>query len=130
MTTSRDQSATEQTESGDPGKGILRTLLNVFYGTVMLLAVLAGVLVGGSYFYFTSDLPQITSLKDYRPAIITAAPDVRDVRRVASPTCTKGRFAGPFLFLVVKTAPPPENSHHEPHIHHKQTEYQIIESQS
>ncbi|MBN1841747.1 MAG: PBP1A family penicillin-binding protein [Deltaproteobacteria bacterium] len=55
-----------------PGKkGTLRRLLYLFYGTVLLVSVFAGLFAGAAYFYFTRDLPQISSLKDYRPPIIT-----------------------------------------------------------
>ncbi len=62
---------TEDSGVGHVKKGIFRRLLFLFYGIVMVLSVLLGLFLGGAYFYFTKDLPQISSLKDYRPSIIT-----------------------------------------------------------
>lgn len=42
------------------------------YGTVIVVGVLGALSIGGVYFYFTRDLPKISSLNDYRPPIITA----------------------------------------------------------
>ena len=52
-------------------KGTLGRFLYFFYGTVLVLSLLAGLSLGGVYFYFTRDLPKISSLEDYRPPIIT-----------------------------------------------------------
>jgi len=52
-------------------KGILGRFIRLLYGTVIVLSLLAGLFLGGVYFYFTRDLPKISSLKDYRPPIIT-----------------------------------------------------------
>jgi penicillin-binding protein 1A len=49
----------------------LGRLLRFFYVGVLVVSLLAGLFIGGAYFYFTRDLPQISSLKDYRPPIIT-----------------------------------------------------------
>jgi len=43
----------------------------LIYGAVIVLSLLAGLFLGGIYFYFTRDLPRISSLEDYRPPIIT-----------------------------------------------------------
>ena len=52
-------------------KGTLGRLLSFFYATVAVLCVVAGLLIGGAYFYFVKDLPKTSSLEDYRPPIIT-----------------------------------------------------------
>ncbi|MDY6952514.1 MAG: PBP1A family penicillin-binding protein [Thermodesulfobacteriota bacterium] len=52
-------------------KGVLARLLFLFYATVAVLCVVAGLLIGGAYFYFVKDLPRTSSLEDYRPPIIT-----------------------------------------------------------
>ena len=71
VVTSKDESPTENDESKGEGKGIFKRLLYLFYGTIFVLSVFAGLFLGGAYFYFTKSLPKISSLKDYKPPIIT-----------------------------------------------------------
>ncbi|MCD6137661.1 MAG: penicillin-binding protein 1A [Deltaproteobacteria bacterium] len=52
-------------------KGQWTRVLYYFYGSLIVLSLLAGLFIGGTYFYFTKDLPRIGSLKDYRPPVIT-----------------------------------------------------------
>jgi penicillin-binding protein 1A len=52
-------------------RSIFKRFLQILYLTLCLLAVAAGVAGGGAYFYFTRDLPKISTLKDYSPPIIT-----------------------------------------------------------
>jgi penicillin-binding protein 1A len=60
----------------------LGRFVRLFYVSLVTLSLLAGVFLGGSYFYFTRDLPKISSLKDYRPPIITTVYS-DDKRKVA-----------------------------------------------
>jgi len=53
-------------------RSILKRFLQILYLTLCVLAVAGGVAGGGAYFYFTRDLPKISTLKDYSPPIITA----------------------------------------------------------
>ena len=71
MVGSQGQTRTKEIGSGRGKKGGLQRLLHIFYGAILILFVLAGLFVGGAYFYFTKDLPQISSLRDYRPPIVT-----------------------------------------------------------
>jgi penicillin-binding protein 1A len=71
MAKSKNESLDKKRAPGQSRSGALRRLLYVFYGLILVLSVLAGLFLGGAYFYFTKDLPQISSLKDYRPPIIT-----------------------------------------------------------
>ncbi len=71
MLRSQDQTWAEEKGSARGKKGCLPTLLRIFYAAVLVFFVLAGFFVGGAYFYFTKDLPQISSLRDYCPPIIT-----------------------------------------------------------
>jgi penicillin-binding protein 1A len=71
VVTPKDDSPTENAKSKGGGKGFFRRLLYLFYGTILILSVFVGLFLGGAYFYFTKSLPQISSLKDYRPPIIT-----------------------------------------------------------
>jgi penicillin-binding protein 1A len=71
VVTPKDDSPTENAKSKGGGKGFFRRLLYLFYGTILVLSVFVGLFLGGAYFYFTKSLPQISSLKDYRPPIIT-----------------------------------------------------------
>lgn len=66
MVHSQSQSQVKERRSGRRGR-----LLHFLYGTVIVLSLLSGLFLGGTYFYFTRDLPRISSLKDYRPPIIT-----------------------------------------------------------
>ncbi|MBW1678180.1 MAG: penicillin-binding protein 1A [Deltaproteobacteria bacterium] len=71
MTYSRKRSRVKEIRSRRGRKGTLGRFVYLFYGTVMVLSLLTGLFLGGTYFYFTRDLPKIASLKDYRPPIIT-----------------------------------------------------------
>ncbi|MFY9943629.1 MAG: PBP1A family penicillin-binding protein [Desulfobacterales bacterium] len=51
--------------------GVFKRLLRGVFWTGLVILVLAAGAGAGLYAYFAKDLPQITSLKDYRPAIIT-----------------------------------------------------------
>ena len=69
------RNAKKQTASGSQTRkkkrGLLARLLRWMLG-LMLVALLAGIgTVGGIYYYLSKDLPQITSLSEYRPSIIT-----------------------------------------------------------
>jgi penicillin-binding protein 1A len=64
-----DSTANKKAQKGKIGA--FRRPLGVFYGIILALSVLAGLFLGGTYFYFARSLPQISSLKDYRPSIIT-----------------------------------------------------------
>ena len=48
-----------------------RRLLWCSLGTIVLLVVAAGLTAGGVFIYFARQLPQITSLTDYRPATVS-----------------------------------------------------------
>ncbi len=63
--------STKEIRSKRAKNGLLRRLLYVFYATLAIASVALGLFAGGLYFYFTKDLPKISSLKDYRPSIIT-----------------------------------------------------------
>ncbi len=52
-------------------RSIFKRFLQILYLTLCVLAVAGGVAGGGAYFYFTRDLPKISTLKDYSPPIIT-----------------------------------------------------------
>ena len=71
MISSRTRSHAKEIKSRRGRKGILGRFVYLFYGTAMVLSLLTGLFLGGVYFYFTRDLPRISSLKDYRPPIIT-----------------------------------------------------------
>jgi penicillin-binding protein 1A len=73
---------TKEIRSRRAKKGRLGKLLTFFYLSVILAALLAGLFLGGSYFYFTKDLPKIASLKDYHPPIITTV-YTDDERKIA-----------------------------------------------
>ena len=51
--------------------GAFRRLVRGFFWVVLVTLILGGAAAAGLYAYFSRDLPQITSLKDYRPPIIT-----------------------------------------------------------
>ena len=74
-------------------KGTLRRFLYFFYGTVLVLSLLAGLFLGGVYFYFTRDLPKISSLEDYRPPIITTV--YSDDKRKIAEFCNERRIVVP-----------------------------------
>lgn len=52
-------------------KGAWGTFLYFLYGTVVVLSLVFGVVVGGGYLYIVRGLPKISSLKDYNPPIIS-----------------------------------------------------------
>ncbi len=51
--------------------GAFRRLVRGFFWAALVILILGGAAAAGLYAYFSRDLPQITSLKDYRPPIIT-----------------------------------------------------------
>jgi penicillin-binding protein 1A len=51
--------------------GAFNKLLRGFFWTALVILILGAAAAAGLYAYFSKDLPQITSLKDYRPPIIT-----------------------------------------------------------
>ncbi|MCG6906814.1 MAG: PBP1A family penicillin-binding protein [Desulfobacteraceae bacterium] len=51
--------------------GAFSKLLRGFFWTALVILILGAAAAAGLYAYFSKDLPQITSLKDYRPPIIT-----------------------------------------------------------
>ncbi|MGD8541506.1 MAG: PBP1A family penicillin-binding protein [Desulfobacteraceae bacterium] len=51
--------------------GAFRRLVRGFFWAALVTLILGGAAAAGLYAYFSRDLPQITSLKDYRPPIIT-----------------------------------------------------------
>jgi len=71
MARSRDQSDVKEIKSRRGRKGTLGRFFYLFHEPIIILSLLAGLLLGGTYFYFTKDLPRISSLNDYRPPIIT-----------------------------------------------------------
>jgi penicillin-binding protein 1A len=71
MVRPRNRSHAKEIKSRRVRKGTLGRFLYLFYGTVMVLSLLTGLVLGGAYFYFTRDLPKISTLEDYRPPIIT-----------------------------------------------------------
>jgi penicillin-binding protein 1A len=71
MVRSRKGSHVKEIRAKRGKKGIWGRLLYLFFLTVVGCLLLVGLFGGGSYFYFTRDLPKISSLKDYRPPIIT-----------------------------------------------------------
>ena len=69
------RNAKKQAASGSQARkkkrGLLARMLRWMLG-IILVALLAGIgTVGGVYYYLSRDLPQITSLNEYRPSIIT-----------------------------------------------------------
>jgi penicillin-binding protein 1A len=71
VATLKDDGSSTNTTTEKNNKGRFKRLLYLFYGTVLTLSVLAGLFLGAAYFYFTKTLPQISSLKDYSPPVIT-----------------------------------------------------------
>ncbi len=71
MVRTRNQSRPRDVRSRRGKKGSWGRFVRLFYVTVIVLSLFAGVFMGGSYFYFTKDLPKISTLKDYHPPIIT-----------------------------------------------------------
>lgn len=71
MVSSGGPSGSKEIRSKRGKRAPLGRLLRLFYVAVLVFSLFAGLLIGGAYFYFTRDLPQISSLKDYRPPIIT-----------------------------------------------------------
>jgi len=68
MTDPKDET---REKPGSTNKSILKRILQILYLSLCVLAVVGGMAAGGAYFYFTRDLPKITTLKDYSPPIIT-----------------------------------------------------------
>jgi penicillin-binding protein 1A len=66
-----NQSDVKEIRSRGGRKGPLGRFLYLFYGALILLSLLTGLFLGGTYYYFTKGLPRISSLKDYRPPVIT-----------------------------------------------------------
>jgi penicillin-binding protein 1A len=52
-------------------RGIRRTLLRICIFSGLLLSVTAVCFATGLYFYFSVDLPRISSLKEYRPPVVS-----------------------------------------------------------
>ncbi len=71
MVSSGSSNGSKEIRSRRGKRAPLGRLLRLFYGVVIAFSLLAGLFIGGAYFYFTRDLPQISSLRDYRPPIIT-----------------------------------------------------------
>ncbi|MBW2019762.1 MAG: penicillin-binding protein 1A [Deltaproteobacteria bacterium] len=71
MARSRTRTQIKEIRSRRGKKGTLGKLFYIFYVTVIVFSLLSGLSLGGAYFYFTKSLPKISSLKDYRPPIIT-----------------------------------------------------------
>ncbi len=71
MDDSNGQVDAKQIKSAPQKPNLLKRLLYFLYLTILALSVLSGLFIGGAYFYFTRDLPKISSLKDYSPPIIT-----------------------------------------------------------
>jgi penicillin-binding protein 1A len=84
VVTTEDDSPLESLKPQKKKKGFFRRLLYLFYGSILVLSVFAGLFLGGAYFYFTKSLPQISSLKDYKPPIITTVYS-DDNRKTLSP---------------------------------------------
>jgi penicillin-binding protein 1A len=82
MVRSRNRSHVKEIKSRRGRKGTLGRFLYLLYGTVMVLSLLTGLFLGGVYFYFTRNLPRISSLGDYRPPIITTVYS-DDMRKIA-----------------------------------------------
>lgn len=71
MMRSKSRSQGIITKSERAKKRTVGKLLYLFYGTVAVICIAVGLFVGGAYFYFINDLPKISSLKDYRPPIVS-----------------------------------------------------------
>ena len=71
MVSSEGSSGSKEIRARRRKRAPLGRWLRLFYGVVIAFSLLAGLFIGGAYFYFTRDLPQISSLRDYRPPIIT-----------------------------------------------------------
>ena len=71
MVRSKSRSQGIITKSERAKKRTVGKLLYLFYGTVAVICIAVGLFVGGAYFYFIKDLPKISSLKDYRPPIVS-----------------------------------------------------------
>ena len=71
MVRSRSLSDAKEIRAKRGKKGPLGRFLYIICLIAIGSLLLAGLLGGGSYFYFTRNLPKISSLKDYHPPIIT-----------------------------------------------------------
>ena len=71
MMTSRSPSRSKEIRSRRGKKSVLGRILYLALGAAMVMGLLAVVFAVGTYFYFTGDLPKISSLKDYSPPVIT-----------------------------------------------------------
>lgn len=70
---SKDKGEPEELKKqpGPVKKGRFVKVVRWFFG-IIILAIISGIFgLGGVYFYLSEDLPKISSLKDYRPPIIT-----------------------------------------------------------
>ena len=72
MDDSHGQVGAKQTKFASQKGNLLKRVLYLLYLTILVLSVITGLFMGGAYFYFTRDLPKISSLRDYSPPIITA----------------------------------------------------------
>jgi len=72
MDDSHGQVGAKQTKFASQKGNLLKRVLYLLYLTTLVLSVITGLFMGGAYFYFTRDLPKISSLRDYSPPIITA----------------------------------------------------------
>ena len=68
---SRSQKKIKRIKSKRAKKGSWGTFLYFLYGTVIILSLLFGIVVGGGYLYIVRGLPKISSLQDYNPPIIS-----------------------------------------------------------
>ena len=82
MAREKNRSKSKEIRTRRGKKSGIRRLFYLFYVVVILVTVAAGLFLGGSYIYFTKDLPKISSLKDYNPPIITTV-YTDDKRKIA-----------------------------------------------
>jgi penicillin-binding protein 1A len=82
MAREKNRSKAKEIRTRRGKKSGMRRLLYVLFVAFILLTLAAGVFLGGSYFYFTKDLPKISSLSDYNPSIITTV-YTDDKRKIA-----------------------------------------------
>jgi penicillin-binding protein 1A len=71
MKYSRGRSSSKEIMARRGKTGAFQRALYLVLGAGIVLSLLAGLFLVGTYFYFTRDLPKISSLKDYHPPIIT-----------------------------------------------------------
>ncbi len=67
----RSQKKIQRIKSKRAKKGSWGTFLYFLYGTVIILSLIFGIVVGGGYLYIVRGLPKISSLQDYNPPIIS-----------------------------------------------------------